>query len=131
MFVISLCRSVEYLHVPTYLVPPLRPSDVAPRSPCGENRVLRYSTVRYMYLLDETLHYVSSFLLRYLPTGTYLCTYRSCLLPPSRYRGTYRSTTLPSLPPETRLFSIVLPTTSISLPLSRTQYNQHLTTYLR
>lgn len=41
-----------------------------PRSPCGENRVLRYGTVRYMYLLHETLHYVSSFLLlayRYLP----------------------------------------------------------------
>lgn len=35
----------------------------------------------------------------YLPTGTYLWTYRSCLLPPSRYGGTYRSTTLPSLPP--------------------------------
>lgn len=32
--------------------------------------------------------------------------------------GTYRSTTLPSLPPETRLSSIIHPTTSISLSLS-------------
>lgn len=55
-----------------------------PRSPCGENRVLRYGTVRYLCMR----HYIMSAAFCYLSTGTYLCTYRSCLLLPSRYRGT-------------------------------------------
>lgn len=50
----------------------------SPRSPCGENQVLRYSTVRY--LLHETLHYVSSFLLlvyRYLPLDVQVMSFTS------------------------------------------------------
>lgn len=76
MFVISsLSLALSGVHVSTYMYLPgsllhlsFRCGPKPPRSPCGENQVLRYSTVRY--LLHETLHYVSSFLLlayRYLP----------------------------------------------------------------
>lgn len=79
----------------------------APRSPCGENRVLRYSTVRYMYLLHETLHYVSSFLLLvytlqvpYLPLDVQVMSSTSLLgtvlkrYPPSHRKPAY----FPSFP---------------------------------
>lgn len=84
MFVISLSRLCG-VHVCTctYLVPPLVFPMWPPRSPCGENRVLRYSTVRYGTCCMR--HYIMSAAFGYLPTGTY----RSCLLPPSHRKPAY------------------------------------------
>lgn len=89
-----------------------------PRSPCGENQVLRYSTVRYgtcgmrHYIMSAAFCYLSTLQVPYLPLDVQVMSFTSLQV------WRYRSTTLPSLPPETSLVSIVPPTTSSSLSFS-------------
>lgn len=104
-----------------------------PRSPCGENQVLGYSTVRY--LLYETLHYVSSFLLlvyRYLPLDVQVMSSTSLQVgsvdtvprrcPPSHRKPAY----FPSFPQRHPFLSLSLSYTIQSAPYNIPQVGTYL-----